>query len=166
MALFSTSMTTTNKPIMTIKDKYRFGFEPWGLVLFLLIMLPNIIWFILPAPNDILRAESVTPIVDSVGMVCQVAMVAALCVVLNVNYKKRGMTILLGACLLSAAVYFVCWVLYYLGMVGAPVVLGLTLPPCLAFIFFALDRKNYIALIPAVLFTVCHLIYGVVNFII
>ena len=25
--------------------QYRFGFDPWGLLLFLLVMLPNFIWF-------------------------------------------------------------------------------------------------------------------------
>ena len=34
------------------------------------------------------------------------------------------------------------------------------------FIWFAIDRKNVIALIPISIFTICHLIYGVVNFII
>ena len=55
---------------------------------------------------------------------------------------------------------------YYIGMINAPVILGLTIPPCLAFLFFAIDRKNGIAIIPIVIFTLCHLIYGVVNFII
>lgn len=51
---------------------YRFGFDPWGLLLFLLVMLPNFIWFAVPAPNDILRTDSVTPVVDAVGSVFQV----------------------------------------------------------------------------------------------
>ena len=42
------------------------------------------------------------------------------------------------------------------------VILLLTLSPCFAFILFALDRRNYIALIPAICFTACHLIYGIV----
>lgn len=42
----------------------------------------------------------------------------------------------------------------------------LTVFLCAAFLLFALDRKNYIALIPAVGFTVCHLIYGTANFIV
>ena len=41
------------KPIKS----YRFGFEVWGLVLFLVIMLPNFIWFIVPAPDDIQDAD-------------------------------------------------------------------------------------------------------------
>ena len=47
--------------------RYRFGFDVWGLLLFLLVMLPNFIWFAVPAPNDILRTESVTPVVDVIA---------------------------------------------------------------------------------------------------
>ena len=44
------------------KTKWRYckSFEIWGLLLFLIVMIPNFIWFAIPAPNDILRAESVT----------------------------------------------------------------------------------------------------------
>ncbi|MDY6327685.1 MAG: hypothetical protein SPL47_10310 [Bacteroidales bacterium] len=27
-------------------QNYRFGFDPWGLILFLLVMLPNFIWLL------------------------------------------------------------------------------------------------------------------------
>ena len=62
--------------------------------------------------------------------------------------------------------YFLSWIVYYFGIVNAFVILGLTILPCLAFLFFAIDRKNRIAMIPISIFTVCHLIYGVVNFIV
>lgn len=62
--------------------------------------------------------------------------------------------------------YAASWIGYYNGMVNVIVILGLTIPPCFTFLFFAIDRKNGIALIPISIFTVCHLIYGVVNFII
>ena len=61
--------------------------------------------------------------------------------------------------------YFAGWILYYNGITNPLVIIILTLPPCLAFIFFALDRKNIIAVVPAVCFTICHLIYGVVNYV-
>ena len=41
----------------------------------------------------------------------------------------------------------------------------LTVPPCLAFILFAADRKNLPAVLFATMFTVCHCIFGVVNFV-
>lgn len=68
--------------------KYRFVFDVSGLALFLIVMLPNFIWFAVPAPSDILRAESVTPAIDVMGSTCQVLFVTALCVVINKTRKK------------------------------------------------------------------------------
>lgn len=99
---------------MKLLKQYRFGFDPWGLLLFLLVMLPNFIWFAVPAPDDILRADSVTPVVEAIGSVFQVLTVACL---------------------------------------------------CLAFILFAIDRKNLSAILFATVFTLCHLTFRVVNFV-
>ena len=99
-------------------------------------MIPNFIWFAVPAPNDILRTESVTVVIDTIGSVCQVLMI------------------------------FACWMFYYCGITNAVIILGLTIPPCMAFLFFAIDRKNYISIVPISIFTICHFIYGVVNYII
>lgn len=146
--------------------KYKFGFDIWGLVLFLMIMLLNFIWFAVPAPNDVLRAESVTKIADTIGAVCQVVMVAALCVLIHKERKKFSITPLIKAIIVCCLLYWGSWILYYTGMTNAAVILGMTVVPCLAFLFFAMDRKNWIALIPIGGFTVCHVIFGVVNFII
>lgn len=146
--------------------KYKLSFEIWGLLLFLIVMIPNFIWSAIPAPNDILRATSITETIDTVASICQILMIAALCIFRNRESKKLSVTPFIitvaGCCLL----YFVSWIVYYGGIVNANVILGLTIPPCLAFLFFAIDRKNGIALIPILVFTICHLIYGVVNFII
>ena len=40
----------------------------------------------------------------------------------------------------------------------------LTIPSCLAFILFAIGRKNLPAVVLAASFTVCHCIFGVVNY--
>lgn len=146
--------------------KYKLGFEILGLFLFLIIMLPNFIWFAIPTPNDVLRANSITETIDSIASVCQVVMVVVLCIFRNREAKKFCVTplvIILAAC---CVLYFISWIVYYMGKVNALVILGLTIPPCLAFLFFAIDRKNGIAIIPIVIFTFCHLIFGVVNFII
>lgn len=145
--------------------KYRFGYDVWGLLLFAIVMLPNIIWFAFPAANDILRSESVTGIVDAIGSVCQVLLAGALCFVINTGRSKLRFSVLIMLTVISIVLYFAGWILYYTGITGAFVIILLTLPPCLAFIFFALDRKNLIAAIAAACFTVCHLIYAVVNFI-
>ena len=145
---------------------YKLSFEIWGLLLFLIVMIPNFIWFAIPAPNDILRERSITETIDTVASVCQILMITALCIFRNREYRKRCVTpfiiMVAGCCFL----YFLSWTVYYVGIVHVIVILGLTIPPCLAFLFFAIDRKNGIALIPILIFTICHLIYGVVNFVI
>ena len=63
--------------------KYKLSFDIWGLLLFLIIMIPNFIWFLYPAPNDVLRADSVTGGIDNIASVCQVLMVMVLCIFVN-----------------------------------------------------------------------------------
>ncbi len=146
-------------------QNYRFGFDPWGLLLFLLVMLPNFIWFAVPAPNDILRAESATPVVDVIGSVFQVLTVVCLCLVIHKSSSKLRFSPLIIAIIICVAIYYIGWALYYTANVSPIVILLLTLPPCLAFILFAIDRKNLPAVILATVFAVCHLVFGVVNFV-
>lgn len=145
---------------------YKLAFDPWGLLVFLLIMLPNFFWFAFPAPNDVLRQESVTPVLDGIASVCQVLVVAALCDIVNRTRTKLRFTPLIVASLCCGGLYAAGWMFYYAGFAGLHVIVLLTLPPCLCFFFFALDRKNDIAVIPIVVFTVCHLIYSIANFMI
>ena len=117
--------------------KYKLRFDLSGLALFLIVMLPNFIWF-----------------------------VAALCVVMNKERKELRLSPLLISSIAFIALYFLGWIFYYAGVSSPVVIMLLTLPPCLAFISFALDRKNLIAVVPAVCFMMCHLVYGTVNFIV
>ncbi len=146
--------------------KYRIDFDIWGLIIFFIIMIPNFIWFAVPAPNDILRAESITNVVDMVASICQVFMVLFLCIFINRERQRLSITHFIMATIVCCLLYFGCWIFYYVGVANAMVVLGLTVFPCLAFMFFSVDRKNMIAIVPISIFTICHLIYGIVNFII
>lgn len=145
--------------------KYKFGFDLWGLLLFLVIMIPNFIWFGVPAPNDVLRSDSVTPVVDSIGSVCQVAFVAAICILKRKDVEKVRFSKLTVSALVMIAAYYIGWILYYCGQTDPVVIVLLTIPPCLSFVLYELDRKNRIALIPTVVFTICHIIYAFVNLI-
>ena len=146
-------------------NKYRFGFDVWGLILFLLVMLPNFIWFAVPAPNDVLRAESVTPVVDAIASVCQVLTIACLCFLINEARGKLRFSPLVIAAVICVAIYYLGWALYYSGIANTWVILLLTLPPCLSFILFAADRKNLPAVLFASVFAVGHLIFALVNFV-
>lgn len=147
--------------------KYKIGFDIWGVVLFFFIMIPNFVWFDIPAPNDVLRKESVTAELDTVASVFQVLMILALCAVMNRECQKVKLTVpFIFIEIVCCLLYFGTWFLYYAGVVNAWIILGLCIFPCLAFLFHALHRKNMVAVIPITMFTACHLVYGVLNFII
>ena len=146
--------------------KYNIGFDLWALVLFVAIMLPNGIWFLVPAPEDILRSASITAVIDTVASVFQVILVVAICVLRNAAGRspmgvgwKYGITV-------AVLLYFAGWVLYYAGMTNAVVIMDLCIAPCVAFILFALARKNAVALVAAIGFILCHMYYGIVNFVV
>ena len=115
-------------------------------------------------PARYLRADSATGTTD-ILLLCQALMIASLCFLKNSESQKLRATPLIVGAGLCCLLYYLSWFAYYMGMVGAIVVLGLTVPPCLAFLLYAVDRKNRIALIPTLLFTAGHLIYAAVNFI-
>ena len=144
--------------------KYKLEFQIWGLILFLTIMLPNCIWFLVPAPHDILRNQSVTPVIDTIGSVCQILFVAALCIVKRNDMSKRNKYPYTAAVVASIALYYAGWVAYYMGETNAVVSLVLAIAPCAAFAFYTLHRKNMIALLPLIGFTICHILYAVLNF--
>lgn len=150
-----------------IRKTFQLSFDLWGLGLFLLIMLPNFIWFGIPVPNDVLREESVTPVWDMAAAIFQALMVISLCFLKNRNAGKFSWKhpLALGSAVCCLC-YYTAWVFYYGGAVSAPVILSLSLFPCGSFFLFALERKNTVSLVLTVLFAVCHTVFGVVNFIV
>lgn len=146
--------------------KYRLGFDLFGLILFIAIMIPNMIWFIVPAPKDILRNESVTLVVDLIASIGQVIMITVLCIVKRTDLPRPSMrSRWFVLCLISCLFYYISWIMYYMGIVTDPVILSLCLFPCLAFILYEVDRRNWIAMVPTIGFTALHLVYGILNFI-
>ena len=149
---------------MKINEKYKITFDLYGLLLFLLIMLPNFIWFVIPAPNDILRIESITPGLDITSSFFQVMMVIALCFIANKERQKPMDKLFVIAIIITVSFYFLGWVFYYNGFAGPVVILTLCIVPCLSFIIFSVARKNIFSLIFSTIFMVCHFIYTFMNF--
>ena len=101
--------------------KYKLSFEICGVLLFLIVMIPNFIWFAIPAPNDILRAKSITETVDTVASVCQILMIVSICIFRNRESKKLCISpfvIMVTVCYL---LYVASWIAYYNGMTNASV---------------------------------------------
>lgn len=151
---------------MNIKKNFKLGFDIGGLILFGVIMIPNFIWFIVPAPNDILRIESVTNTLDMIASVCQVMMIIILCLIINKNCEKTVHKWFVFGIVVSCLFYFIGWIFYYNSVSNPLIILDLCITPCLAFLLYGIAKRNVIAIVPTIIFMICHLIYGIVNFII
>ncbi|MCM1102579.1 MAG: hypothetical protein NC409_00620 [Clostridium sp.] len=149
---------------MFSKQNYKMGFDLAGFILFLGVMLPNLIWFAVPAVNDVLRRESVTPVVDQIGSVFQVTMIASLCIIVNQNCRKPMKKVWSGGIAALVVLYYAGWCFYYSGSASPIVILDLCIAPCLAFVLFSAVRKNAAAFLSAAIFMICHVLFGVVNF--
>ena len=93
-------------------------------------------------------------------------MVASLCLVINRNNtesKETGTIIMVMACVV---LYYICWLCYYQGNAETVVLIGLTVFPCAAFLIYSYKRRNMIAAFLAGVFSMCHLIYTIANFIV
>ena len=146
--------------------KYKIGFDLWGLLLFLVIMLPNFIWMAIPAPKDILRVSSITPIIDTIGSIFQVIFILLMCILIRKDREKIKFSKTIIGMIIFVICYFIGWIFYYCGFTNSLIIVLLTIPPCLAFLLYTIDRKNVLALISVTIFTLCHIIYGFVNYII
>lgn len=146
--------------------KYKLAFDILGLLLFLIIMLPNFIWFAVPTSNDILRNESITPVIDLLASIFQVIMVIALCIIKNKHCQKPMKKIWFKLIIVSIIIYFAGWILYYIGIVNALVIIDLCIAPCVAFMLLSIARKNIFAFILSIMFMICHALYGIINFIV
>lgn len=144
---------------------YKLTFDPWCLILFLIIMIPNLIWFIIPAPNDILRISSTAEVFDTFSSIFQVLMIIALCFFKNTKAKPIKFSPPIIATIVCCLLYFGSWILYYSSITSSLIIISLATLPCLTFLFFDIDRKNWFALAPILLFSICHIISGLINFV-
>lgn len=150
---------------MNITNRYKFGFDFLAIIHIFFIMIPNIVWALVPAKNDYLRTESVTPIIDLIGSIFQVIFIATLCFIVPKDKSKNKTLLITSWCCIIF--YLIIWILYYRGIGNIiSIILSLSIAPCMAFMFYELGVKNYLAIFPTAVFTICHIIFAVVNFMI
>jgi hypothetical protein len=90
-------------------------------------------------------------------------LVGALCIVKRRDVEKLRLSYKILAMIFCYMIYIFSWFIYYQGHVEEVVILFLCLAPCLTFCLYALDRKNLIAVLPLAVFTICHVIYGIIE---
>jgi hypothetical protein len=127
--------------------------------LYALPLLPNIVWLVMPPPNDVLKHNSSPHAgLNLIEQLFGIATVALLIIVVSrAGTKGHNSPWLLLCAAVFLLGYYVAWVLYYQGNVSPwLLVLGLAAMPPLYYFFVASWMKDYLALIPCVIFGIAH----------
>ena len=140
-------------------EKFRWGFDFWALILFAVLMLPNIIYWCIPDFSG-LGGDG---IIDTFANILQVFGVGLLIfLVQREREEKREKKYFFDSLFMTASLlvllYYAAWIIYFCGTLNFGVILFLAGCPCVSLILFATERKNYIALVPLAIFSILHII--------
>lgn len=146
--------------------QYRLVFSWAGLVAFLLVVAPNILWAIWPPPNDVLAHVSAPAGVEIAMSASQWLMIALLVLIERRDMKRerrvsRAFATACGGLLL---LYYLLWAAHYMGYAAPLGLLGMAVFPCAYFVLFAVWRRNMAALVPALVFAAIHIGVIATNF--
>jgi hypothetical protein len=138
---------------------YRFGFSITGLIIYVLQLIPNIIWISFPPVNNVLaQNNSPYPILNIVERVCGISTVALLILIVNEESgRSKKANLYIGLAALFLVAYYISWVFYYKGVVSPWMLIAVMagMPP-LYFLFAGLWKKNYVVIIPCIIFGITH----------
>jgi len=147
--------------------KYKTGFSLKGLIGSLLVILPNVIWVIVPPTNDVLAQNSVEiPALDLIMNICRIALIALLVLVVNkAEEEGKNTRHFLAAAILCLLAYYASWVMFYAGGINPWLfIIGLATVPSLYFILLALWLGNKPALVPGAVFALLHITVTAMGF--
>ena len=140
---------------MKIFKDYKWGFDLLGVLLFALVMLPNIVYWCIP---DFTGLDG-NQIAAIIGYPFEALGVAAMIFLVRKEQKKFAFLSLGGLLTwLFLLLYYIAWIFYFCDFYNVAVVLFLTAAPCAALLGFQAERKNYIAMVPTGVFALVHLI--------
>lgn len=152
---------------MNIKN-YKIGFSLTGLIAFIIPMIPNVFWAVLPPVSSSLPAnDAAIPAIGVIGSICQSLMIAIQILLINKERKttksKKWIAAIALICLLG---YLLSWVVYYKVTITPLLLLGMAVLPSIYFICVGLYLDNYLSIIPAVTFAVIHITTTAENYLI
>lgn len=145
---------------------YKMGFSSIGIIAFILPMIPNIFWAVLPPVSSTLPANTaITPAIGIISCICQSLMVAIQIMLIKKERKasksKKWIAVLAIICLVG---YLFSWVVYYTITITPLLLLGMAVLPSIYFVCVGLYLENYISLIPAVIFGIIHILTTAINY--
>ena len=154
-----------------IMNNIKLGFSWIGLIVFLLPMLINIVYVILPLKNAPTTQQETNKILEIIEQSTRILYMLAI-VFLVCKEKVDFTSIWMFVGLIFLALYYIVWFRYFLGgrdieLLGKPflfVPMPLAVFPVIYFICSAIWLNNYIAVLFMIIFGIAHNIISYKSF--
>jgi hypothetical protein len=150
-----------NKTIEFLQNNIGFSWK--GLMIFLLPMLPNILFFICKDPNGSMAATNNHLILDIIEHGSQAIFIALLIFVVS----KKDSPILCGytiIMLISLLAYYGFWIVYFTAGTNYILLMSMAIFPVVYFILAEIWLHNILAIIPTLIFGIVHIIITHINY--
>ncbi|MCL6572310.1 MAG: hypothetical protein K6T88_11595 [Bacillus sp. (in: Bacteria)] len=136
---------------------YYFGFSWKGLLVFLLPMIVNIFYFLIPTSDISGNKANNHLILEVLEKGSQAIFIFLLIFVIRKQASKLLSHYTIGMAILLIS-YYVLWIFYFTGSENLPILLGMAILPVVYFVLAEIWLHNYLAIIPTSLFGIFHLI--------
>ncbi len=146
-------------------NNYIMRFSLKGFIAVLLVIIPNILYSVIPHNANLLEQGGEFGVLDIFENIFRLLLIVSLLILVNENktrQTKSRFTLICAFLFLTA--YYIMWALLFLCISNCFVYIGLAAFPCVFFLLTAMDLRNYPAMVTAVIFAVLHIIITCKNY--
>lgn len=133
------------------------GFSWKGFVIFLLPMLPNILYFTLPNRSGSETVPNKHLVLDLIEHGSQAIFIGLLILFVSRKVSEIKSIYAIGIAILLIS-YYVCWVAYYTIGRSFIMLMAMAIIPVVYFILAEIWLHNYPAIVPTLIFGIVHII--------
>ncbi|MBZ9685611.1 hypothetical protein G9F72_004495 [Clostridium estertheticum] len=139
------------------------GFSWKGVIVFLLPMIPNIFYFLIPASDVSSTNVNTHLILDVLEHGSQAIFIFLLIFVTRKQTSEILCQYTIGMAIILIC-YYALWIFCFTGKANLGILLGMAVIPVVYFILAEMWLHNYLAIIPTVIFGVLHVIITYMDF--
>jgi hypothetical protein len=136
---------------------HYFGFSWSGLIVFLLPMIPNIFYFLIPVSEVSENKVKGHLLLGIIEHGSQAVFIFLLIFVISNQTSEILCPYTIGM-IIMLIFYYILWIIYFKGKANFAILLGMAVLPVAYFLLAEMWLHNYLAIIPTVLFGIVHVI--------
>lgn len=141
----------------------NFGFSFRGLIIFLMPMIPNFFYLLMPYSSAAKGKQNKHLFLDILEHGSQAVFIFLL--VFTVNSQSFELLTIYSMFMAAMLIlYYILWSFYFFGRHNMIILLGLAIVPVIYFILGELWLLNYWAVVPTVIFGIVHVVITLIDY--